>query len=171
VSAASCDCCDWQMSKGNEMIQDTRLHKSTVRAIAIMSVGVLASAGVALAAQPKKGASYSGTFKGITSDAVSFKVSANGKKVSGFAIPNPPAGCQGGGFGSASGGMATVSKQGTFKITLSLVFAPAHRTNGTVVVSGKFDKHGTESGKISSVFTNKAFPASCNASVTYSTKS
>jgi hypothetical protein len=155
--------------KGDEMSQDTR-HGSLVRAMTIVSMGVLASAGVALAAQPKKGASYSGAFKSLSSDTVSFKVSANGKKVSGFAIPNPPVGCQGGAFGSASGGTATVSTQGTFKITLNLVFAPEHRTNGKVVVSGRFGKHGTESGKISSVFTSKTFSTSCNASVTYSTK-
>ncbi len=152
------------------MISAKQLRTPLARVSAIASVGALASASIALAAQPLKGATYSGAFKGRVSDSVSFKVSANGKKVSGFSIPNSPAGCQGGAFGSASGGSGSISKQGTFKVTLSIVFAPAHRTNGKVVVSGKFGKKGAESGKVSSVYTNKLFPASCNFSIAYSTK-
>ncbi len=128
---------------------------------------VLAAASVALAAHPIKGATYKGTF-GTSS--ISFKVAANGKKVSVFNFPVPPIGCQGGTFGSASGGSATVSKKGTFKVTLKLVFAPLHRTNGKLVVTGKFQKGGKESGKVSSIFTNPVFPPNCDKPEPYSTK-
>ncbi len=156
--------------QGDKMISAKQLRRPLVRASAIAGAGALGSAGIALAARPLKDTTYSGSFKGQTSDAVSFKVSANGKKVSGFSIATPPVGCQGGEFGSATGGSGSISKQGTFKVTLSLVFAPAHRTNGKLVVSGKFGKKGAESGQVSSIFTNKVFTKSCNASIAYSTK-
>jgi hypothetical protein len=148
----------------------TQLHKLLLRAAAVGGTIALVGTGVALAAKPLKGATYSGAFTGEAYNTISFKVSSNGKKVSGFNIPSPPVGCQGGAFGSASGGTATVSKKGTFKVTLNIVFAPQHKTNGTVLVTGKFGQHGSESGKISSTFTGKDFTASCDATKSYSTK-
>lgn len=148
----------------------TQLHRLLLRTAAVGATVALIGTGVALAAKPLKGATYSGSFTGEVYNTISFKVSSNGKKVSSFNIPSPPAGCQGGGFGSASGGTATVSKQGTFKVTLNIVFAPEHKTNGTVLITGKFGKHGRQSGKISSTYTGKDFPASCNATKSYSTK-
>lgn len=148
----------------------TQLRKLLLKAAAVGGAVALVGVGVALGAQPLKGATYSGSFTGETFDTVSFKVSSNGKNVSGFNVPNPPAGCQGGAFGSATGGSAKVSKKGTFKVTLNLVFAPQKKTNGTVLITGKFGKHHSESGKISSNFTASGFPKSCNATKSYSTK-
>ncbi|HEV7941762.1 MAG TPA: hypothetical protein VGP17_03035 [Solirubrobacteraceae bacterium] len=150
-----------------------QLHKLLLRTAAVAGTVALVGAGVALAAKapkPLKGATYSGTFTGEVYNTISFKVSSNGKKVSGFNIPSPPVGCQGGAFGSATGGTATVSKKGTFKVTLNIVFAPQKKTNGTVLVTGKFGKHGSESGTLSSTFTGKDFTTSCNATKSYSTK-
>jgi hypothetical protein len=148
----------------------TQPHKLLLKAAAVGGTVALVGAAVALAAKPLKGATYSGTFTGQVYNTITFKVSSNGKKVSAFNIPSPPVGCQGAAFGSATGGTATVSKNGTFKATLNLVFTPEHKTNGTVLVSGKFGKHGSESGTISSNFTDPSFPKSCNASKSYSAK-
>jgi hypothetical protein len=147
-----------------------QLHKLLLRTAAVAGTVALVGTGVALAANPLKGATYSGTFTGEVYNTISFKVSSNGKKVSGFNIPSPPVGCQGGAFGSSTGGTATVSKKGTFKVTLNMVFAPQKKTNGTVLVTGKFGKHGSESGTLSSTFTGKDFTTSCDATKSYSTK-
>ncbi len=67
-------------------------------------------AAVAVAAHPIKRATYSGSFvPANASTPISFKVSANGKRVSSFAIGVPPVGCQGGGFGNPKPGSAAVS--------------------------------------------------------------
>jgi hypothetical protein len=129
---------------------------------------------VALAAHPAKGKTYAGTInqsfngKVVNQFPISFAVSQNGKKVKKFSLPsNVPIYCEGGGFGGVSGGSATVTKAGTFKIKLPIVFAPTHEHQGFATITGKFGPKKTESGSIATEFTKVK---SCNGSSSYSTK-
>ena len=135
----------------------------------IAAAAASALAAVAVAAHPLDGATYRGSFTGSASTTLSFKVSANGKRVSGFTMDVPPVGCQGGAFGNPKPGSAAVTKQGTFTATLTLYFAPRNSVNGKVVVTGTFASKGREHGTVSSIFTNKLFPKSCDKRVTYTT--
>ncbi len=120
------------------------------------------TAGAALAAHPVKGATYTGAF-GPQQLSITFKVAANGKRVSHFSFGGFPVGCQGGGFGNPLPASARVSKRGTFKATFRLYFAPDHSTSGHLIVTGKFLKHGGERGTITTKFTTK----SCDKSESY----
>ncbi|HEX5309114.1 MAG TPA: hypothetical protein VFW38_08560 [Solirubrobacteraceae bacterium] len=135
-----------------------------------VAVALIATTGVALAARPIRGATYSGTIKRAhagVADAISFKVSANGKKVSGFTLPNGyPAYCEGGGFGEAQSASGKVTSKGTFTVKLPIYFAPAHQHQGFVIVTGSFGKHGKESGKVKTDFTKAT---TCNGTSSYST--
>jgi hypothetical protein len=151
------------------------LSKPSLRgAVAASSfvLALLAVAGVAVAAHPVKGATYKGKLSapGPLAEPISFKVTSNGKRVHDFAITVVPVGCQGGLFGSPQPGSAAVTKQGKFKVTLKLYFAPAHRTTGKLVITGTFLAHGKETGKVSTVFTSPLYPKSCDKTVTYSMK-
>lgn len=147
----------------------------TRKRVAAAGIAALAAAwalaGVAVAARPIDGALYSGSFTpgSPSTTPVSFKVSADGKKVGSFAIAIPPVACQGGAFGNPQAGSAMVSKTGTFTVTLKLYFAPRHSTNGDLVVTGAFLAKGHERGKISSIFTNKLYPKSCDKTTSYTT--
>jgi len=140
--------------------------------LSAMAASSLLLGGMASAATPLHGATYSGSFGPPSSFAptISFKVSANGKVVNKFQVPSPPVGCQGGEFGSASGGSAEVSKAGKFSITLNLIFAQRNSTTGHVVITGMFQTKGTEKGSITSVFTGSSFPKTCNRTESYTTK-
>jgi hypothetical protein len=130
----------------------------------------LATAAVALAARPLKGATYKGTASnGAT---VQFKVSATGKTVKGFKISYAPLACQGAEPAVKSGGSATISRKGRFKVTRPMYFPPTQpsRVVGTVVVTGTFGKHGKEAGKLKSQFSGKHdFSKSCDDTIGYST--
>jgi hypothetical protein len=122
----------------------------------LAAVLVFATAGVALASHAIGGASYSGTYKGRPSEGLSFKVSANGRKVT-HLIVETPFHCNGGCGGVASGGpgSARVSKTGTFKVTLQLYFPPgSHSSEGSDTVTGKFLASGRAKGTVSSHFTH-----------------
>lgn len=139
------------------------------RASAAIGLTALAAAPVALAAAPIKGATYKGTIARTSSVAysISFKVSANGKRVGSFKLSYYPVYCQGGGFGSLEQASGPISKKGTFKVALPIYFAPAHQRQGSVIVTGAFAKHGKESGKVTTDFTHAG---SCNGSSSYTTK-
>jgi hypothetical protein len=127
---------------------------------------------VALAAHVIKGATYRGRIASSNPavvEPISFKVTANGKRVHDFTITALPIGCQGGAFGNPQPGSAAITEHGTFKATLKLYFAPAHRTTGKLVVTGTFLAHGKEKGKLSTVFASHGFSKSCDKSVRYST--
>jgi hypothetical protein len=151
------------------------------RVLFLTAIVVVAAAGAALAAKPgkpAKGATYSGNITRVVTTGgntfkstfpISFKVSKNGKKVSGFKlISGYPVYCQGGGFGTAQSTSAKISAKGTFKVKLALYFAPEHSHQGFVIVSGKFGKHKEESGTIKTDFTK--FGSSCNGTSKYTTK-
>lgn len=120
----------------------------------LVAVATLAVASIAIASNAVKGASYVGSYSDGATDAISFKVSPNGKKVADLVVSTPIK-CQGGcgGIGSASPASASISKKGKFKVTLNLVFPPgSNKSEGTETVIGKFLKHGVASGTVSSHF-------------------
>jgi hypothetical protein len=141
---------------------------------AIVLAGLLAaSAGtaVALAAAPIKGATYQGKLKLPHATSVtfpiSFKVSANGKRVSNFTLAHGyPVYCQGGGFGQQQPASGTVTSKGKFTVKLPIFFAPAHQHQGFVIVTGTFAKNGRESGTVVTDFTRAHV---CNGTSTYTT--
>jgi hypothetical protein len=114
---------------------------------------VLASAGFALAASPVKGGAYTGKYSDGAVNAISFKVSANGKHAIDLAAETPikcAGGC--GGFSNASGGTAKISSKGTFKVTLPIKGLGGTKTIGTDTITGTFRKHGKANGTVSSHF-------------------
>src|SRR5579871_1886672 len=124
------------------------------RIFALGAVATLAVATAASASSAVKGASYTGSYSDGAANAISFKVSANGKKVIDLNVSTPIK-CQGGcgGIGSASPASASIAKNGKFKVTLNLVFPPgSNKSEGTETVTGEFLKHGTATGTVSSHF-------------------
>lgn len=125
---------------------------------------------VALAASPIKGATYQGKLKlpHATNETfpISFKVSANGKRVSKFTLLHGyPVYCQGGGFGQMQPASGTITNSGKFSVKLPIVFTPTHQHQGFVIVTGTFAKHGKESGTVVTDFTGHV----CNGTSTYTT--
>src|ERR1700722_2729532 len=96
----------------------------------LVTVAALAVAAIAVASSAVKGGSYLGSYSDGAADAISFKVSPSGKKVTGLTVSTPIT-CQGGcgGIGSASPASASISKKGKFKLTLNLVFPPGSHTS------------------------------------------
>ena len=143
-------------------------------AVAIVSAALLAvtcGTAVALAAAPIKGATYTGKLKPrtATSEAhpISFKVSANGKRVSHCTLLNGyPVYCQGGGFGQAQPASGAITNKGKFTVKLPIVFTITHQHQGFVIITGTFAKHGKESGTVTTDFTTSHV---CNGSSTYTT--
>ncbi len=134
-------------------------------------VALLGGAAAALAAKPVKGATYQGKLKLAHASNVTypirFKVSTNGKRVSGFSLSHGyPVYCQGGGFGQQQTASGTISKTGKFTVKLPIYFAPAHQHQGFVIVTGTFAKHGRESGTVMTDFTKSH---ECNGKATYTT--
>ncbi len=150
------------------------------RAVApVVTLAVLGAGGaqaLASSSKPVHGATYSGqitrvlhsggkTFK--SQFPISFAVSANGKSASAFTFTSfYPVYCQGGGFGSPQSRSAKISKGGTFKVKLPL-FGPNHKLQGNLVITGKFAKHGRESGTVTTAFTSLKV---CNGTSKYKTK-
>lgn len=133
---------------------------------------VLVPVGVAFGAIVVKGGSYSGglipTRDGIV---LSFKVSANGKKVTGLSSSNLPLYCSGGGppipihFKSASiSGKGTFSSTGVYHI---LEGPKKGQLGAKLKITGKFLKGGKEQGTLATNYVG--FP-SCSGKSSYSTK-
>ena len=114
----------------------------------------LALAGVALASNATPGAAYVGHYQGRPTDEISFKVSANGKKVSDLLVDTPfkcNGGC--GGVGSPSAGSASISKSGKFTTVLEILApGPGAKAEGTDTVTATFGKHGEARGTVTSHF-------------------
>jgi len=120
---------------------------------ALTAAAVLASAGIALGSSAIKGASYSGYYKGMPTDTISFTVSSSGKKVMDLYVSTPfkcSGGC--GGVESPSGGSAPISKNGKFEATMKLMEPGSTKSYGSDKVTGTFLKHGTAKGKVTSHF-------------------
>jgi hypothetical protein len=156
------------------MLQLSRRAAAPVAALAMLGA---AGAQALAASQPIHGATYSGKITRVLHSGgktfkspfpISFAVSANGKRVSGFTLPSSyPIYCQGGGFGPAQSRSGKISKDGKFKVKLPLVFTPTHQHQGFLVVSGTFGKHRKVSGK---VFTDFTTAKVCNGTAKYTAK-
>ncbi len=147
-------------------------HKLSRALPAAIAACVLGCTGVALAASQIKGASYSGSLAAPRSSyAVSFKVSASGKRVTGLRISSTPFYCQGGGRPTpVSFAGATISKAGTFTSTGRYVIkeGPLKGQAGTKLkITGKFAKGGSERGTVTSTYPKTA---SCDGKSSYTTK-
>lgn len=130
------------------------LRRQLCGSVAVAAMAILAVAAVATASNATAGGTYVGSYSDGTTNAISFKVSANGKKVIDLDLTTPIT-CQGGcgGIGSASGASASISKDGKFKAKLQLLFPPgSNKSEGTETVTGKFLKHGIAAGTVSSHF-------------------
>jgi hypothetical protein len=125
----------------------------------VILVVLLVCAAAALAAKPKKGFTYE-TNSMATKESVFFKVSKNGKRVTGLEVGTPikcpkSVGGVGGLPGALNPGSAAISKQGTFKTKFTLFDPGGHKKGGTETVTGKFsDDHAT--GKVTDHFTNSS---------------
>lgn len=120
---------------------------------ALLATLALASPAIVLASNAAKGKSYVGSYAGVQSGSIAFKVSANGKQVIDLAVSTPfkcGGGC--GGVVSPSGGTAQISKQGTFKATLKLHAPGTGKVYGSDIVTGKFLTHGEATGTVASHF-------------------
>jgi hypothetical protein len=125
------------------------VSKGLVGAAAI----ALVCAGYALAAAPVRGGSYTGVYKGRAGSTISFKVSSNGKKLTGLYVSTPfkcSGGC--GGVPAGTGGSAKITRKGTFKTKINLVGPGATKPIGTDTVVGTFLSHGRAKGTVTSHF-------------------
>lgn len=140
--------------------------------IAAVAVGMLGFTGAALAANQVKGAKYSGQLAAPrTSYLVSFRVSTNGKQVTGLKISNTPFYCSGGGRPvPVSFAKATISPQGRFTSTGTYVIVegPLKGQVGTrLTITGRFAKGGKEQGVITSTYPKAR---ACNGKSSYTAK-
>lgn len=152
------------------------LAKRVLSAVLVTALLATSATGAALAAKSKspvvKGGSYTGTLAAPrTSYTVSFKVSANGRQVTGLKTNNLPAYCSSGGPAvPIKFKNATVSKSGTFTSTgvqIISVGPKKGQKGATLKITGRFTSGGTESGTLTSIFPASS---SCNGSSGYSTK-
>ncbi len=134
-----------------------QVHATASKVTAIALAATLAIAGVAFAAKQVKGASYTGHYAGTGAAAgvvaISFKVSANGRKVLDLDVSTPfkcNGGC--GGVGSPSNGTARISSKGTFEVTLQIPAPGGGKSEGTDTVTGTFHSHHKASGTVTSHF-------------------
>jgi hypothetical protein len=143
-------------------------------ALSITAIVAVLVTGVALAAKPVKGATYSGSITrgvGTTTFPISFKVTKSGKHVSNFKLANAyPVYCQGGGFPTmGAGGFGRITKKKTFSVNLPLTNFMTKKPEGSIVVSGKFGAHGSASGKVKTAITG-TFGKSCNGTSPFTAK-
>ena len=107
------------------------------RVVSLAAAALLLSATLALAAGPKKGASYTGTTV-QNKEPITLKVSHNGKSVT-VSILSAPLYCEGGGAGERQiTKPATIAKDGSFKATITYEFTPTHQKTTKLFLSGKF---------------------------------
>lgn len=154
-----------------------RIHPSRAggraRVAALAALVTLAAAVPAIAAvgaRPEKGKTYSGVIRRTSTvkEPISFKVSRTGRSVKDFKFSYPVY-CQGGGFPGMKSRPATISRKGSFtaKLPLKTIIPPRGRPDGTVIVTGKFGRHGSEKGE---VITKLKHGTTCNGKSSYSTK-
>lgn len=141
--------------------------------VAALALGV-GFTGIAVAASHAKvkGGSYAGTLAPSRPEiAVSFKVSPNGKRITGLTINDTPFYCQGGGrpipeqFANAS-----ISKSGSFTSTSKFVIKEGPfkgQLSTKLKITGKFGPGGTEHGTVTATWTKSP---ECTGKSSYSTK-
>jgi hypothetical protein len=129
------------------------LTRPVCRVGAVAVSAALAISGIALASDAVKGATYSGHYAGRPADLISFEVSANGKQIIDLSADTPfkcNGGC--GGVENASGGSATIKKNGKFSVTVKLSLPGSSTIYGTDTVTGTFLSHGRAKGTVTSHF-------------------
>jgi hypothetical protein len=139
----------------------------------VVAVGVLGVTGVALAANPVKGATYSGALAPPRSSyKVSFEVSGTGGQITRLIISNLPLYCSGGGEAiPVKFADAPISKSGTFTSTGKYVTleGPLKGQLATKLkINGTFGKGGSEQGTVTSTWVKVH---GCSGQSTYTTKS
>jgi hypothetical protein len=138
--------------------------------LAAALLAALLATPAAIAAAPKKGGSYRGTLAAPrTSIAVTFKVSASGRKVSALKISNMPLYCSGGGPAVPITFKPASIAKGKFKSTAKQTISAGPskgQTGATLSITGKFASHGKQSGKLTIKYPNA--PA-CGGTSTYTT--
>jgi hypothetical protein len=135
-------------------------------AIAFVAITALVLPPFAPAASPVHGAKYKGKVQGAgVPIAVSFKVSASGKRLSSFKIdvPNLPNKCGYGGPDQVRPGKARI-KRGRFTLTLTEAVLGG-KSIATARVTGRFKSGRKEAGTIKTT----AGTAKCSGSFSYST--
>jgi len=143
------------------------------RAFGLAFLTLLLAAAAALAAGPKKGATYTGTtVQG--KEPITLKVSANGKSVT-VGVQFAPLYCQGGGAGERQiTKPAAIAKNGSFSGTIAYEFVPTHKQTTKLYFKGKFSGksvRGTarsEFGLISAEARKSL--AECNGSTSFTAK-
>ncbi|HUA74933.1 MAG TPA: hypothetical protein VL988_09280 [Solirubrobacteraceae bacterium] len=144
------------------------------RVLGIAALAALATAAVALAAGPKKGATYSGILSGPSKEPITLKVAKNGKSVT-FSVQAAPLYCEGGGAGERQiSAPAPIAKDGSFSGTIAYEFVPTHKKTTKLYVKGKFSGSsvkGTARSEFGLTSPQAAKElAKCNGSTTYSAK-
>jgi len=127
-----------------------------------MAAAALSTAGIALATAPKKGWTY--TTQPTAKVFVTFKVSANGRKITkldaGTAVK-----CKGsaGGFPAAKPGSGKITRKGTFDVVLKL-YPPGpggQKSSGTDTVTGHFVRGGKATGTVRTHFNFQTATSFC----------
>ncbi len=146
----------------------TRRSRLSLLGAALLGLLFLAQSAIAVA--PKKGGSYHGTLAAPRAGiAVTFKVSANGRKVSALKVSTMPLYCSGGGplvpitFKTAS------ITEGKFKSTgkQTITGGPQKGKIGArLSITGKFGKGGTEAGKLTITY---VYAPTCGGTSAYTT--
>jgi hypothetical protein len=143
------------------------------RVLGIAVLIALATAAVALATGPKKGATYSGTLE-RAKEPITLKVAKNGKSVR-VSVQVAPFYCEGGGAGERQiSTAAPIAKDGSFSSTIAYEFVPTHAKTTKLSVKGKFSGK-TVKGTARSEFGLQSLQAArelakCNGSTTFSAK-
>jgi hypothetical protein len=143
------------------------------RVLGIAALTALATAAVALAAGPKKGATYSGIL-GHSKEPITLKVAKNGKSVT-ISVQTAPLYCEGGSAGERQiSTPAPISKDGGFSGTIAYEFVPTHKKTTKLHVTGKFSGSSVK-GSARSEFGLTSLQAAkelakCNGSTTFSAK-
>jgi hypothetical protein len=113
------------------------MSKQLRRVLSLAVVVVLLGAAAALAAGPKKGATYTGTTV-QNKESIALKVSHNGKSVT-VTVQSAPLYCEGGGAGERQiTKPAPIGKDGSFKGSITYEFTPTHEKTTRLYFSGKF---------------------------------
>jgi hypothetical protein len=134
---------------------------------AVLIAALVALAGLALAAAPVKGGRYSGHLAVSASETVSFKVSSNGKKVTGLTGPAfAPNTCGSGGPPPSQSSSPASISGGKFSAKITYRTGTGHAI-ATVTVKGKFKKHRKETGTMRTHFLGTG-AAMCEHTFTYS---
>ena len=144
------------------MVKKSRVRYALVVGGGLIVAGALSMAGVALATAPNKGWTYA--TPSAAKVFVTFKVSANGSKVTNLSVGDALK-CKGsaGGFPSARPGSTKITTAGSFRVVLKL-YPPGpvgQKSSGTDTVTGKFVTGGKATGTVRTYFDGQNSKSFC----------